>query len=138
MIRKYKKTRKKYDLLIVFGGSDRKNLAYKYFKYLKNLNLEKIFIFNKKLFNKFKNLKTIKKTKIQKYSSKVEFIKISSIKKHFTPSNIMFEAFSLNVKGNVIPIEKTTRNGKVFSKKGLVKFTFTNLCPQKINRSYRF
>ena len=124
MIRKYKKTRKKYDLLIVFGGSDRKNLAYKYFKYLKNLNLEKIFIFNKKIFNKFKNLKTIKKTKIQKYSSKVEFIKKLAQSRNYlsTPSNIMFEAFSLNVKGNVIPIEKRQQEmGRSFQKKGLVK-----------------
>ena len=124
MIRKYKKLRKKYDLLIVFGGSDRKNLAYKYFKYLKNLNQKKIFIFNKKTYNKLKYLKKTKKITIQKYNSKTDFIKKLAQSRTYlsTPSNIMFEAFSLNVKGNVVPIEmRQLHMGKSFQKKGLVK-----------------
>ena len=143
IIKKYKNIKKKYDLLIVFGGSDRKNLVYKYFKSLKKLNLEKIFILNKNIYKKIKNIKKIKKTTILKYSSKTQFFKKLAQSRNYlsTPSNIMFEGFSLNVKGNVVPIERRQQDmGKSFQKKGLVKCLpfYKSLSPEKLTEVIDF
>ena len=123
IIKKYKNINKIYDILVVFGGSDRKNLSNKYFNFLKKLNLKKIFILNKNTFNKLKRFEN-KNNIIMKYSSREKFLKLLAQSHTYfsTPSNIMFEAYALKIKGHVVPIEKRQQiMGKSFENIGWVK-----------------
>lgn len=115
--------KKKYDLLIVFGGKDPNNLGDRYFKILNKIKLKKIFILNNALYKKYIKKKDtyniIKPVKGQK-----EFLKILNESKMYisTPSNIMFEAYSLNIPGIVIPTQNRQNiMGQTFQKMKIVK-----------------
>ena len=121
-----KKIEKKH-ILIAFGGEDPKNLILKHFKYFKKINFKKIFITNRRVFKFIKKFKSAKNIIIQKKEPKEKFLKLLSQSKFYisTPSNIMFEAWSLGIPGNVIPIQnRQLEMGKAFK-----KFNIINLLP---------
>lgn len=118
---------KKRHIFITFGGDDPKNLSLKFFNVFKNLEGKKIFIVNPKTykvlkkFNNKKNLLIEKKKPMKKYITRLA----NSIYYIANPSNIMFEAMALNIKGNVIPTQKRqNKMGLAFK-----KFKFVNLLP---------
>ena len=100
------KNKKKYDLIIVFGGEDPKNILLKYFFFLKSLNLKKIFICSKKIYSRLKanqNKNNKKLPPLDQYSF-FSYLKKSRIYLS-TPSNIMFETYALGLNGVVIPTQ---------------------------------
>lgn len=115
--------KKKYELLIAFGGQDPKNLAKKYFKSLIRLKIKKIFILNDvsyKAFSGYENDYNI----IKPLSNQKKFLNFLSESKAYisTPSNIMFEAFSMNIPGIVIATQNRQKKmGKIFEKMHIVK-----------------
>ncbi len=120
--KKYKKNRKKH-ILIAFGGDDPKSLVKKYFSFFYKLNFKKVFITNKKTFKILKKFHGRNNVIIQKKEPKEKFLDILSKSIFYisTPSNIMFEAWSLGISGNVIPIQsRQQRMGKVFEKLNIV------------------
>lgn len=121
-----KKIEKKH-ILIAFGGEDPKNLILKHFKYFKKINFKKIFITNRRVFKFIKKFRSAKNIIIQKKEPKEKFLKLLCQSKFYisTPSNIMFEAWSLGIPGNVIPIQnRQLEMGKAFK-----KFNIINLLP---------
>lgn len=114
-------------IFITFGGDDPKNLTLKFFKVFKNLAGKKLFIVNSKTyeilkkFNYEKNLVIEKKKPMKKYITALA----NSMYYIANPSNIMFEAMALNIKGNVIPTQKRqNKMGLAFK-----KLKFVNLLP---------
>ena len=118
---------KKKHIFITFGGDDPKNLSLKFFNVFKNLKGKKLFIVNPKTykvlkkFNNKKNLIIEKKKPMKKYITRLA----NSTYYIANPSNIMFEAMALNIKGNVIPTQKRqNKMGLAFK-----KLKFVNLLP---------
>ena len=119
-----KKTKiKKKHILIAFGGDDPKSLVKKYFSFFSKLNFKKVFITNKKTFKILKKFHRRNNVIIQKKEPKEKFLSILSKSIFYisTPSNIMFEAWSLGISGNVIPVQsRQQKMGKVFEKLNIV------------------
>ena len=118
-----KKHKKKYDLFVAFGGNDSKNLLNKFFKIIKNLSGKKILITNLRTYKKIKKFQN-KNLVIKKILDYNTYLRYLSKSKFYisTPSNIMFEAYGLNIKGIVIPTQRRQfKMGKYFHKIGLVK-----------------
>ncbi len=125
---------KKKHIFISFGGDDPKNLTLKFFKVFKSLEGKKFFIVNSKthkILKKFgdkKNLLIEKKKPMKKYITALA----NSMYYIANPSNIMFEAMALNIKGNVIPTQRRqNKMGLAFK-----KLKFVNLLPnyKKLNK----
>ena len=140
-IKKFLDLKKKYDILIVFGGSDPKNLLIRYFKVFKNIKKKKIFILNKKALLMLKKFEDSYNT-LKPLMSQNLFIKTLSTSKNYvsTPSNIMFEAFSLNINGTVIPTQNRQKNmGKSFEKLKIAKCLpiYTKLKDQILRNSLK-
>lgn len=135
-----KKYKKKYDLFVAFGGNDSKNLLNKFFKIIKNLSGKKVLITNLRTYKqikKFKNKNLVIK-KILDYNTYLRFLSKSKFYIS-TPSNIMFEAYGLNIKGIVIPTQKRqSKIGRYFHKIGLVKCLshYKNLNKEQIYKNY--
>ena len=123
VLKKFKNSKKKYKFLIVFGGKDPKNLAKKYFKPLRRLKIKKIFILNKssyKAFHSYQNNYNI----IKPLTNQKKFLNFLQKSEAYisTPSNIMFEAFSMNIPGIVIATQNRQKKmGQVFEKMNIVK-----------------
>lgn len=135
-----KNYKKKYDLFVAFGGNDSKNLLKKFFKIIKNLCGKKILITNLRTYKqikKFQNENLVIK-KILDYNTYLRYLSKSKFYIS-TPSNIMFEAYGLNIKGIVIPTQKRqSKIGRYFHKKGLVKCLshYSNLNKKQIYKNY--
>lgn len=123
VLKKISNTKKKYNLLIAFGGQDPKNLAQKYFKSLSQLKIKKIFILNDKnfkVFFRYQNYYNI----IKPLVNQKKFLNYLSESEAYisTPSNIMFEGFSMNIPGVVIATQNRQKiMGDVFEKMNIVK-----------------
>ncbi len=123
LLKKFKKPIKKYEFLIAFGGQDPKNLAKKYFKSLSQLKIKKIFILNNlgyKAFSRYQNHYNI----IKPLANQKKFLNFLKESKAYisTPSNIMFEAFSMNIPGIVIATQNRQKKmGSIFEKMKIVK-----------------
>ena len=114
---------KKYDLLIAFGGNDPNNLGMKFFETIRNNKQKKIFIFNKNTYKKLIKYQD-EYNCIKLITDQNNFLKLLSSSKMYlsTPSNIMFEAFALNMTGVVIPTQNRQKvMGKSFEKMKIVK-----------------
>ena len=118
---------KKKHILIAFGGEDPKNLILKYFHYFAKINYKKVFITNKKTFELIKKFRNSKNIIIQKKKINKKFLKLLHESKFYisTPSNIMFEAWSLGVPGIVIP----TQNRQIEMGRAFKKLNIINLLP---------
>jgi len=132
-ILKLKNIKKNKHILIAFGGDDPKNLILKYFNVFKNLKGKKFFLVNLKTYEILKKYNGKKDLIIEKKKSMSKYVSTLANCSYYiaTPSNIMFEAISLNKKGNVIPIQKRQKSmGLAFEKLRLV-----NLLPnyKKLN-----
>ena len=109
--------------MIAFGGQDPKNLAQKYFKSLSQLKIKKIFILNDKnfkVFFRYQNYYNI----IKPLVNQKKFLNYLSESEAYisTPSNIMFEGFSMNIPGIVIATQNRQKiMGDVFEKMNIVK-----------------
>ena len=125
------KNQKKYDLLVVFGGDDPKNLLLKYFYFLRYLNLKKIFICNKKTYSKLKHYKD-KNNKILPLIKQNYFFSYLKNSKSYlsTPSNIMFEAYALGLKGVVVP----TQNRQKIMGRYFQRNLYNVICLNKYNK----
>ncbi len=114
---------KKKHVLIAFGGNDPKNLVLKYFNFFKKIKYKKIFISNSKTYKILKKYSDNKNLFIKKKTPMDQFIKILASSYFYigTPSNIMFEALALGVRGNVIPTQKRqVKMGKAFAIKNYI------------------
>ena len=115
-------------ILISFGGDDPKNLTLKYFNVFKNLEGKKFFIVNAETYKTLGKFNNKKNLIIEKKKPMYKYVTALANSKYYiaTPSNIMFEAMALNIKGNVIPIQKRQyKMGLAFK-----KLKFVNLLPQ--------
>jgi|688.fasta_scaffold113500_3 spore coat polysaccharide biosynthesis predicted glycosyltransferase SpsG len=118
-----KKYKKKYDLFVAFGGSDSKNLLNKFFKEIINISGKKVLLTNLETYNKIKKFKN-KNLTIKKICDYNNYLRYLSGSRFYisTPSNIMFEAYGLNIKGIVIPTQdRQHKMGRYFHNIGLVK-----------------
>ncbi len=115
--------KKKYDLLIAFGGNDPKNLVKKYFNFLYNLNLKKIFIVNKNFYQKLKKKQNSTNLIKPILDQKKFFHYLNQSRLYLsTPSNIMFEGYAMDIFGIVIATQKRQEiMGKCFEKNLLVR-----------------
>ena len=118
-----KNYKKKYDLFVAFGGNDSKNLLNKFFKIINSLSGKKVMLTNLRTYEQIKKFKN-KNLVIKKILDYNTYLRYLSKSKFYisTPSNIMFEAYGLNIKGIVIPTQRRQfKMGKYFHKIGLVK-----------------
>jgi len=123
LLNKFLHKNKKYDLLIAFGGNDPNNLGMKFFETIKNNRQKKIFILNKNTYKKLIKYQD-KYNCIKPITDQKNFLKLLSCSKMYlsTPSNIMFEAFALNMSGVVIPTQNRQNvMGRSFQKMKIVK-----------------
>ena len=118
-----KKYKKKYDLFVAFGGSDSKNLLNKFFKEIINLSGKKVLLTNLETYKNIKKFKN-KNLTIKKICDYKNYLRYLSGSRFYisTPSNIMFEAYGLDMKGLVIPTQdRQHKMGRYFHNSGLVK-----------------
>ena len=133
---------KKYNLLIAFGGNDPNNLGIKFFETIRNNKQKKIFIFNKNTYKKLIKYQD-EYNCIKLITDQNNFLKLLSSSKMYlsTPSNIMFEAFALNMSGVVIPTQNRQNvMGKSFEKMKIVKnlSLFKDLKNRILEKSLKF
>jgi spore coat polysaccharide biosynthesis predicted glycosyltransferase SpsG len=133
---------KKYNLLIAFGGNDPNNLGIKFFETIRNNKQKKIFIFNKNTYKKLIRHQD-EYNCIKPITDQKSFLKLLSSSKMYlsTPSNIMFEAFALNMSGVVIPTQNRQNvMGKSFEKMKIVKnlSLFKDLKNNILEKSLKF